>query len=180
MTKREQLEARLADLPILEYGFLKPEEVDFEERVRQVCRENCEMYGKSWACPPAVGTVAECRRRCLAFDSFFVFSTVSDVKDITDMKETLGTRAHHEEVTRKVRDIFRDLYGDCIVLSNEACTVCGKCSYPDAPCRHPERMLPSIEGYGIVVTDVAEKAGMTFLEDAHTVVWFSGIFYNEK
>lgn len=179
MTKREQLEERLAALPVLEYGFLRADEVEFAERVRTVCRENCEMYGKSWACPPAVGTVTECRKRCLAYDSFFLFSTVSDVQDITDMKETLGTRAHHDKVTRQVREIFRELYGDCLVLSNEACTICRECTYPDAPCRHPDQMLPSLEGHGIVVTNVAEKLGMTFQVDAHTVIWFSGIFYHE-
>ena len=39
-------------------------------------------------------------------------------------------------------------------------------------------MIPCVESYGILVTDLAEKAGMTFMEDYNTVIWFSAIFLN--
>ncbi len=178
MSKQEEFEARLLELPIVEFGYLKADAVEFVDRVRKVCQEYCPQYGKSWACPPAVGTVDECRKRCQQFSDFFVFTTVAEVADISDMEETLATREGHEEVTRQVRDIFREIYGDCIVLSTESCAICSRCTYPNQPCRHPERMLPCVESYGIVVTDLAEKAGITFFADYNTVVWFSAVFFN--
>lgn len=177
MTKREELEERLAKFPLVEYGFLKADQVQFLERVRTVCRENCPQYGKSWACPPAVGTVDECRERCRAFTDVMIFSTMVQVQDITNMEETLATREEHEEVTRAVREVFREIYGECLFLSTESCAVCSKCAYPEGSCRHPERMIPCVESYGILVTDLAEKAGMTFFEDYNTVVWFSAVFF---
>ena len=178
MTKREQLEERLADFPLVEYGYLKADQVEFFDRVRTVCREFCPQYGKSWACPPAVGTVEECQTRCREFTDFFVFSTMAEVEDLQNMEETLATRAGHEGITRGIREVFREIYGPCLVLSTESCGICETCAYPTEPCRHPEYMLPCVESHGIVVTDLAEKAQMTFFQDYNTVVWFSAVFYN--
>lgn len=58
---RRQLEGKLAALPLLAYGFLKPGKLDFTPRVRSFCAGECPMYGKTWACPPAVGSLERCR-----------------------------------------------------------------------------------------------------------------------
>ena len=55
--------------------------------------------------------------------------------------------------------------------------ICKKCAYPDAPCRHPEKMFPCIESYGILVTDLAEKYGISFMNGANVVTWFSLLLY---
>ena len=63
------------------------------------------------------------------------------------------------------------------MLSTESCAICEKCAYPDAPCRHPDRMFPCIESYGILVTELAEKNGITFMGGSGLVTWFSLILY---
>ena len=174
-----ELEERLAQFPLVEYGFLKSHDIVFSERIRTVCETECPRFGTSWACPPAVGTVDECIERCRAFSDFFVFTTMAEVADYTDMDEALATRTDHEEITREVRGIFRELYGDCIVLSTESCAICDRCTYPDGePCRHPELMLPCVESHGIIVTDLAEQAGLSYFYDYNTVIWFSAVFFN--
>ena len=59
---RKRIEEVLSGFPICEYAFLRPEELPFSEKVRYICRTECPRYGKSWACPPAVGTVEACRK----------------------------------------------------------------------------------------------------------------------
>lgn len=179
MSRLEILEARLAELPLVEYGFLKAGDVEFSERVRTICETECPRYGTSWACPPAVGTVAECEKRCRAYTDFFVFTTMAEVDDITDTELTLATRNDHEEVARQVREVFREIYGPCLVLSTESCALCRDCTYPQGkPCRYPARMLPCVESHGIIVTDLAEKAGLTYFADYNTVIWFSAVFFS--
>ena len=176
---REALEARLMEFPLVEYGFLKAEEVEFIDRVRTVCREHCPQYGRSWACPPAVGTVDECRERCRQYSDVIIFSTMAEVNDITNMEETLATREGHEVVTREIAAVIREMFGPCQPLSTESCAVCETCAYLSGrPCVHPERMIPCVESYGILVTELAERAGMTFMEDYNTVIWFSAIFFH--
>ncbi len=176
---REEFEEELLTLPIMEFAYLDAEDVKFHDRVRYICQNECERYGTSWSCPPAVGTVKECEERCRAYDTCFVFSTIAEVRDITNMEETLATRMDHEGITAQVRDMMEKRCGKVLALSTESCDICSSCAYPDGPCRQPTKMFPCVESYGIVVTDLAEKGGMSFDNGANVVTWFSAVFYNE-
>ena len=176
MLNRNALEQQFSQLPLFQYEFLKSEELVFTERVRHVCETECPMYGKTWACPPAVGTVAACRERCLAYPELLMISTVTEVQDSANIEETLATRGEHEAVTHQVAEMVKAQGCDVMALSTEACAICEHCAYPNAPCRHPERMFPCVESHGILVTDIAEKHGMDFF-NGNIVTWFSLIFY---
>jgi len=176
---RERLEAQLSELPLYVYEFIDTSELAFSERVRYVCTTECPMYGKSWACPPAVGDVETCRQRCLGFEKALLISTITEVSDIANIEETLATRGDHEEITRAVHAMVREQAAETMVLSTEACAHCEHCTYPDAPCRFPERMYPCVESHGILVTDLAERHGIDFLAGGNVVTWFSLIFYRE-
>lgn len=175
---REKLEQELLQYPIMQYAFLKTEQVRFLQRVREICEKECPRYATSWSCPPAVGTVEECRERCGSFKNVFVFTTIAEVADITNMEETLATRMEHEEITRQVTEIFRAHFGQTLTLSTESCEICETCAYPSAPCRHPDRMYPCVESYGILATELAELGGMEFMNGANVVTWFSVIFFS--
>ena len=158
MMDKNRLEQALSELPLYIYSDIDPKSLEFAHRVRYICEHDCPMYGKSWACPPAVGTVAECRARCLAYPSVLVISTIAEVHDIASIDETLGTRAPHEALTHEVLALVKQACGgDAMALSTESCAICEKCAWPDAPCRFPEKMFPCVESYGILVTALAEK-----------------------
>lgn len=180
MITHEELEAEILEYPVLQYAYLKTENIEFLQRVREICKNECPRYGSSWSCPPAVGTVEECRERCMQYQDCFVFCTVAEVDDITNMDCTLPTRMEHEEVTRSITGIFRSHFGEVLTLSTESCDHCSKCAYPDATCRFPDRMFPCVESHGILVTDLAEQGGLSFMNGANVVTWFSVIFYNEQ
>ena len=174
---QQLLESQLTQLPICEYAWLDVETVPFLEQVRYICRTECPRYGKSWSCPPAVGTVEECKERCRQYEGVFLFTTMEEVTDISDLEETLRTRRAHEEITRQVAAKMREQGQELLVLSTESCANCEQCAYPDEPCRSPENMFPCIESYGILVTELAEKCGISFMSGGNIVVWFSLIFY---
>ena len=173
---RQAVEAQLCELPISQYAWIDPRQIEFSERIRYVCEHECTMYGKSWACPPAVGSVAECREKVLSYLEGLVFTTLTEVEDIADLEATLATRAPHEKITRQVRDILRQYSPDVLTLSTEACAICEHCTYPNAPCRNPDRMFPCVESYGVVATDLAEKNGIEFY-NGNLVTWFSVLCY---
>lgn len=174
---RKQVEEQIRELPLAQFAWVRTEEMTFSERIRYVCQTECPMYGKTWACPPAVGTVEECKTRCLRFEQALVITTVTEVGDIADIRETLSTRAPHEEITRQVRQILLEQAEEVLVLSTEACAFCEHCTYPEGkPCRHPDRMFPCVESYGIVATDLAEKHDIEFF-GGNLVTWFSILFY---
>jgi len=176
MLNKELLEVQLQELPLFQYAFAKTTELTFTERVRYICREECPRYNTTWACPPAVGAVDSCKAQCMAYPEMLMISTVSEVADIENQEETLATRKDHEEITRQVADLMRAQGCELRVLSTESCAICEKCSYPDAPCRHPELMFPCVESQGILVTELFEKNGMEFF-NGNIVTWFSLLLY---
>ena len=50
---------------------------------------------------------------------------------------------------------------ETLMLSTESCAICESCAYPGAPCRHPDRMFPCVESFGILATALAERCGLT-------------------
>ena len=174
------LEEQLAQLPLYAYIFLKTKELTFTQRVRHICRTQCPMYGKTWACPPAVGTVEECRRKCMAYPDFLLICTVTEIDDIANVDAALATRPEHEAITRQVEQILQAQGLEVYTLSTEACSICPQCSYPDQPCRHPELMRPCIESHGILLTEMAERCGIPFQYGDNVITWFSMLFYRHR
>lgn len=174
---REKLEAQLGRLPIVQYAFFETQELTFTSRVRLVCETDCPRYGASWACPPAVGTVEECRERCLSYPHALLISTMSEVEDLADVEETLATRGPHEEITRQVNALLREQGAETYPLSTESCAICEACTYPKAPCCHPEQMFPCVESHGILILDMAERLGFDFQPGGNLVSWFSLLLY---
>ena len=175
---RELLEAQLSELPLYIYDFFDPRELEFSSRIRWICEHECPMYGKSWACPPGVGTVDCCRQICMAYDHCLLISSIVEVRDIADMEETLATRPDHEALTEQVRELMKQQGVDPYILSTEACTICDRCAILDGqPCRFPEKMHPCVESHGINVVDVLEKRGLEFQFGANVVTWVSLLFY---
>ena len=175
---RALLEEKLAEMPLYIYDWIDPKELEFSSRIRWICENECPMYGKSWACPPGVGSVNRCKAKCLGYENCLMISTIVEVADIADLEETLATRPEHEAVTNQVRDAMRELGTDPYILSTEACTLCERCAILDGqPCRMPEKMHPCVESHGINVIPVLESRGLEFQFGANVVTWISLLFY---
>ena len=171
----------LRQIGITAYGCTNTAEIVFLEEIRHICEGNlCRNYGKTWACPPAVGRVEECKSRCLRYPEGLLLVTLTEVSDIADMEETLATRPAHEAVTREAAALLRAQGLEVMGLSTDSCAICRECSYPNAPCRHPEQMYPCVESHGIVVTALAEKRGIDYLYGGNIVTWFSLLLYREE
>ena len=178
MLNRERLESGLNELPLYVYHFFQPEELEFTQRVRWICEHECPMYGKSWACPPGVGSVEECRSRCLGYRNALMIATITEVTDIADIQQTLATRPEHERITNQVRDLFREQGIEPYVLSTESCAICSRCAYLDGlPCRMPGRMHPCVESHGINILPLIEELGLGFQYGENVVTWFSLLLY---
>ena len=178
MINKELLEAKLSALPLYIYAFIDPKGLEFSDRIRWICEHECPMYGKSWACPPGVGCVAECKGKCMDYENCLMISSITEVEDITDINETLATRPEHEKLTNQVGDLMRELGVEPYILSTEACAECEHCAYLDGqPCRFPDRMHPCVESHGINVIPVLEENGLEFQFGSNVVTWISLLFF---
>ena len=169
---------KLQALPLYFYDFINPRALEFSDRIRWICENECPMYGKTWACPPGVGSVEACTKKCAGFTDCLMISTITEVSDITNINETLATRPAHEAVTDAVEEMMKELGVKPYILSTEACAVCDRCAYLDGePCRYPQRMHPCVESHGINILPLIEELGLTFQYGENVVTWFSLLFY---
>ena len=175
---KKKLEQALSELPLYVYEFITPEDLEFSDRIRWICQHECPMYGKSWACPPGVGSVEECRNKCFSYKECLMIATITEVSDISDIHETLATRPAHEKITNQVRDLMREQGVQPYILSTEACAECSRCAILDGlPCRLPGRMHPCVESHGINVLGLLESRGLAFQYGENVVTWFSLLFF---
>ena len=73
---------------------------------------------------------------------------------------------------------LKALVTDYMLLSNEGCGRCETCTYPSAPCRFPDRLYHSIEGYGFAVNELAAEAGLRYNNGVNTVTFFGALLFN--
>ena len=178
MMDLEKLEQQLAELPLYGYFHIDPKKLEFSDRIRWICQHECPMYGKSWACPPGVGPVSQCKEKCLGFDNCLMIATIAEVEDISNIDETLSTRPEHEKITNQVRALMREQGVQPYILSTEACAICARCAYLDGlPCRLPGKMHPCVESHGINVIPVLEENCIEFQYGSNVVTWVSLLFY---
>ena len=181
MIDTARLEDGLAQLPLYVYTYIDPASLEYSERIRWICQNECPMYKKTWACPPAVGSVEECKQRCLGYNSCLMIGTITETDNIADMEATLATRPAHEEITGKVRQLLREQGIEPYILSTEACAVCQRCAYLDGqPCRKPDRMHPCVESHGINLIPTLEENGLPFQYGENVVTWYSLLFFNNN
>ena len=169
----------LQKIGIHESGVISTAEIVFDQKIRKLCEQNvCRLYGTSWACPPAVGTVEECRARCLRYASAMVFNAVYPLEDSFDYEGMQRGHGAFKELCDRLYTLAKAGLPSFLILSNEGCGRCECCTYPTAECRKPERLFPSLEGFGIHVAKLAESAKVKYINGENTVTYFGMLLFD--
>ena len=166
------------DSGITEIAPLNVKELEFEDWVRDTCK-TCRSYNTSWACPPAVGTLEECRRRCEEYQKMLLFNRKYEIEDSFDWEGMSSAMRDFKATSIDIESKITLIAGKPLLLTSQVCEKCKKCTYPDAPCRFPERLHHSLEGYGFNVSKLAAKAGLHYIGGPNTITYFGAVLYNE-
>ena len=176
LVQREVFRAGFQDSGILETGALS-----FHREVRDTCAGNrCRGYDRSWACPPAVGSLEECRDRVLGYEKLQLFSKAYLLPDSLDFSAVGKAMGDFKERARALGRELRPRLSRLLILSNEGCMRCNTCTWPEEACRFPEELQPSIEGFGFIVSELAKQAGIPYMNGKSTVTFFGAVLYNEN
>lgn len=176
----EKLKEYLRSLGFNDCGAVNTAEVKFRQDIRGMCEVNtCRQYGKTWACPPAIGTVEECRDRVQKYEKMLVINGLYRLEDSFDYEGMTDGAKKFRQSSRALNEALRPYAGKYILLSNEGCDLCKECTYPDAPCRFPEKTMGSLEGYGIFVSELANQAGVKYNNGPCTVTFFGALICDE-
>ena len=168
---------RLLGEDVWQYALMTSEEICFDPEVRQACERNyCGKYGKCWTCPPGVGEPEALKAEILTYKNVFLFTTKHDIEDSFDVEGMADAHKRHDEVTRRL--FYLCARNGAKLLAAGGCSLCEKCSYPDAPCRQPDKALTSVEACGINVMETSRRAGINYINGANTVTYFTAVLFN--
>ena len=142
------------------------------KEVRDMCAaDKCNAYGHSWTCPPACGTIEECQARMMEYDWGVLVQTTQMLEDSMDYEGMMeGEKTQKERFSdflKKLRE--KDI--DVLALSSGGCRICRKCSYPDSPCRFPEKAHSSMEAYDLLVSQVCKDNNLGYYYGKDTVTY---------
>jgi predicted metal-binding protein len=157
---------------------LKIDTLRFMPQVRDMCRADlCHSYNKNWSCPPACGTIEECEARALKYSSGIIVQSVGDLEDSFDFESMEALSHRHNECFAKLLGELRGRKADFLPFGAGACTICPQCSYPDKPCRFPDKAVTSMEASGLWVSDVCEKNRIPYNYGAGKMAYTSCILF---
>ena len=152
--------------------------IELKPEVRDMCAVNsCGQYGKRWSCPPGCGTLEECGEEIKVCTYGILVQTYGDIEDGFDFEAMIEIEADHKEHFAEMYKNLRQAGLDVLAIGAGCCTACAKCTYPDAPCRFPEKALSSMEGYGLFVTQVCRDAGIPYYHGEKTITYTACVLY---
>ena len=169
-----QLAALAEETGFTAWAKLDVSTIELKAEVRDMCAANsCGMYGKRWSCPPGCGSLEECADRLKGYTQGILVQTVGDIEDGFDFEAMMEIEAEHKQNFLEMYESLREAGKKVLAIGSGCCTVCGKCSYPDEPCRFPDKMVSSMEAYGMLVLQICKDNGLTYYYGADKMAYTS-------
>ena len=162
------------------WGLVPVEKIPFSQEFLNICRSNsCGNYNTCWSCPPAMGTLEECQARIGAYKTALVFNHISQLEDSFDFEGMEDAVVQYRAAVEALYELVKGEGENISILANGGCKRCKTCTWPDEPCRFPEKLFPAIEGCGVNVSRLAGLAGLKYINGQDTVTYFGALLCKE-
>ena len=160
-------------------GMAKVADIVFDPAFRDACAQNiCGKYGTCWMCPPDVGDIDRLIAQAKSYEHMMVFQSIGYLEDSFDFEGMGEAAVQHNRLTLAVAAAIPSVVKDPLILGAGACHICTRCTRADnKPCAHPKKAIPSLEAYGIAVSELAEKSGLKYINGENTVTYFGGVLF---
>lgn len=155
-------------------GQLNIEALIFMPEVREMCSvDRCNMYGRNWRCPPACGSIEDAAYEASKYSFGLLVQTTGQMEDDFDYEAISETGKKHNVGFESLVEKLRKRYAKVLPMGAGTCSICEKCTYPDAPCRFPNRAISSMEAYGLWVSKVCELSNIPYYYGKRTLTFTS-------
>ena len=130
-------------------------------------------------CPPDVGDIDVMMDKVGEYDYALVYQTVTQLEDSFDFEGMISAKKKSNALAQDIRKIFIDLRITTVLhLGAGGCGVCEICAKRTGEaCRFPEKAMPSLEAYGVNVSELAKAAGMKYTNGQDTVTYFGTVLF---
>lgn len=158
-------------------GEMNLQKLAFLPQVRQMCAaDKCSRYGNSWSCPPACGELSEIGEKARGYRHGIIVQSTGKLEDDFDVETMQETERLQKERFFAFVEQMRKKEPSCLPMAAGSCTVCESCAYPE-PCRFPDKMIPSMEAYGIFVSKLCEDSGIGYYYGPQTITFTSCVLW---
>lgn len=136
----------------------------------EMCKMNsCGAYGTTWGCPPGCGNIDDLMAQIRAHESGIVFQYIGQLEDSFDIENMEKSGRIFSNLATALKVDLKE--HNCVVLGAGHCHECETCTYPDAPCRFPDRCTVPVEACGVNVSELCALAGLNYINGANTVTY---------
>ena len=170
----ETLDARGKNAGFTHTGPLDCHTIRLLPEVREMCAaDKCHQYNKNRTCPPGCGSLEECEGKVRRYQKGLIVQTVGELEDNMDGEGMMETEARHKEAFLRLMEDLKKDYPDLLAIGAGCCTRCKTCTYPDAPCRFPDKKVSSMEAYGMLVSQICKDNSLPYYYGDCTIAYTS-------
>ena len=179
----EALASEALSLGAYRASVISTQDISTDRAFREMCEKNsCGVYGKCYMCPPDVGDIDALMSEIKNYDYALVYQTVTELEDSFDFEGMAAAKKSFYTVSQKLRKVFEDMgITNALHLGAGGCGVCSVCAKRTGePCRFPHLATPSLEAYGVNVSQLAKAADMNYINGKDTVTYFGAVLFSQK
>ena len=162
---------------------LRREQIVTSPVFREICQSNsCGQYGRCWVCPPEVGEIHALIESFEAYTTVLWYQSIASIEDSFDIEGMFDAGREHAQLSQRISAALSSAgFSGFLHLSCGGCHLCDRCAKQDQqPCRHPDKALGSLEGYGVDVYSTTKDTPLPYINGANTVTYFGAVFFLEE
>ena len=145
--------------------------ISLKQEVRDMCKNGCQQYARRWSCPPGCGSLNELREMICHYKKGILVQTVTELEDEFDWDGMIKAQNRHQEHFHLFLEKLCAFNPEFLPLGTGCCMICKTCSYPDAPCRFPQKRISSMEACGMVVSEVCRQNRLKYYYGPNTIAY---------
>ena len=171
----------------LESGADKAAVIDISDVVvsdsfRAICEGNqCGNYGRNWACPPySDGDIQEQMAEVKSYRFCLLYQIIGQLEDSFDIEGMAEAGLRLSDLAQSLNEKLPGILSKPYLHLSGACRLCEKCArLSGEPCRHPDKAIRSISGYGIDVYNTTSVTELKYINGQNTVTNFGIVLFRE-
>ena len=153
--------------------------ISLKQEVRDMCKNGCQQYARRWSCPPGCGSLNELREMICHYKKGILVQTVTELEDEFDWDGMIKAQNRHQEHFHLFLEMLCAFNPEFLPLGTGCCMICKTCSYPDAPCRFPQKRISSMEACGMVASEVCRQNHLKYYYGPNTIAYVACVLVKE-
>lgn len=152
------------------------------ESFRTTCEGNqCGNFGRNWSCPPyADGDIQRMMEEVKSYQYCLLYQIIGQLEDSFDIEGMMEAGVRLSGLSQELSGKLPELICKPYLHLSGSCRLCEKCArLTGEPCRHPEKALRSISGYGIDVYNTTSCTDLKYINGQDTVTNFGIVLFSE-